>query len=175
MPDVSQKGLAEALALTARQVRNLTDEGIFVRRHDGKTLVYDLAACVQAYMAYKREREKPDSEDQLKELRHRKLLAEVRAAEIGVAEAEGRLIPLDAHEQRIGAICDRLRALLMTIPSKYLSRIQVTRTELEAQAVGEQIRDETLRALQGTADDVEDEESADEGETGSFSEDAEVA
>jgi hypothetical protein len=44
----------------------------------------------------------------------------------------------------------------MTVPSKYLSRIQVTRTELEAQAVGEQIRDETLLALQGTAGEIED-------------------
>lgn len=171
MAGVSQNELAAALALSARQVRNLTDAGVFVRKHDGKALRYDLPACIQAYMAYKREQERPKNEDQLKDLRERKLRAEVRAAEIGVEEAEGRLIPLDVHEQRIGAICDRLRALLMTIPSKYLSRIQVTRTELEAQAVGEQIRDETLRALQGTADDVDEDDAADEGET----EDAEVA
>lgn len=158
MAGVTQNELAVALSLTARQVRNLTDSGVFVRKHEGKALKYDLTACIQAYMAYKREQEKPKGEDQLQALRQRKLLAEVRAAEIEVAEAEGRLIPLDVHEQRVGAICDRLRALLMTIPSKYLSRIQVTRTELEAQAVGEQIRDETLRALQGTADEIEDEE-----------------
>lgn len=160
MRGVNQRELAAALSLSSRQVRNLTDSGVFVRKHDGNALVYDLSECVQAYMAHKKESEKPEAEDQLKVLRERKLRAEVRAAEIEVDEAEGRLIPLEAHEIRIGAICDRLRALLMTVPSKYLARIQTARTELEAQAVGEQIRDETLRALQGTSNDVDEEDAA---------------
>lgn len=160
MPGVKQKELATALSLSSRQVRNLTDSGVFVRRHDGNALVYDLSECIQAYIAHKKESEKPEAEDQLKALRERKLRAEVRAAEIEVDEAEGRLIPLETHEVRIGAICDRLRSLLMTVPSKYLARIQVAKTELEAQAVGEQIRDEALRALQGTSNDVDEEDVA---------------
>jgi len=158
MRGVNQRELAAALSLSSRQVRNLTDSGVFVRKHDGNALVYDLSECVQAYMAHKKESEKPEAEDQLKVLRERKLRAEVRAAEIEVDEAEGRLIPLGVHEARIGAICDRLRSLLMTVPSKYLARIQTARTELEAQAVGEQIRDETLRALQGTSNQVDEED-----------------
>ncbi len=92
--------------------------------------------------------------------RLRKETADAQLKEIAVAEAEGRLIPLDMHGRLYAAACDRLRAVLMAIPSRYLGRIQQSRTDAEALAVGEAIRDETLRGLIGTADDEGDEPEA---------------
>lgn len=89
----------------------------------------------------------------LDEARLRKETAEAQLKEIALAEAEGRLIPLEMHERRYGAACDRLRAVLMAIPSRYLGRIQQAREDADAHALGEAIRDETLRALLETADD----------------------
>jgi phage terminase Nu1 subunit (DNA packaging protein) len=154
---ISQKELAERLGITTRHVRNLVFEGM-PKDGEGPKATHPWPETRDWYNAYLRAQErKKEPEDDLKELRKRKFIAEVRMAEIEIDEAEGRLIPFDVHELRIGAICDRLRGVLMTVPSKFLSRIQVTRTDLEAQAVGEQIRDETLRALQGTSDDVDEE------------------
>ncbi len=105
----------------------------------------------------KAEQEKPPARrDDIGKALDRKALAEAQLLEIKLAEAEGRLIPMEMHERRYAAACDRLRAVLMTIPSKYLGRIQQARSDAEAHAVGESIRDETLRALLETADDVDD-------------------
>jgi hypothetical protein len=153
---IKQKVLAERLGITGRHVRNLVLEGM-PKDGEGNNATHPWPESREWYNAYLREQErKKQPEDDTADLRKRRLVAEVKRAELDLAEAEGRLIPFDQHEIRIGAICDRIRRVLMTVPSKYLSRIQVTRTELEAQAVGEQIRDETLLALQGTAGEIED-------------------
>lgn len=155
--NLKQKVLAERLGITGRHVRNLVLEGM-PKDGEGPNATHPWPESREWYNIYIRAQErKKEPEDDLKDLRKRRIVAEVRSAELELAEAEGRLIPFEMHELRIGAICDRIRRVLMTVPSKYLSRIQVTRTELEAQAVGEQIRDDTLRALQGTAGEIEDE------------------
>jgi hypothetical protein len=155
---ISQKELGERLGITTRQIRNLVFEGL-PKDGEGPKATHPWPESRDWYNAYIRAQErKKQPEDDLKDLRKRKFIAEVRKAEIEVEEADGRLIPFDVHELRVGQICDRLRNVLMTVPSKFLSRIQVTRTDLEAQAVGEQIRDELLRALQGTAEDIDDED-----------------
>jgi phage terminase Nu1 subunit (DNA packaging protein) len=84
--------------------------------------------------------------------RARKTEAEARLAEIELAQAEGRLLPLEEYERELSAICEKMRSVLMTVPSKYMGRIQIARSDLEAQAVGEHIRDEMLVALQGQGD-----------------------
>jgi hypothetical protein len=154
---IKQKVLAERLGITGRHVRNLVLEGL-PKDGEGPTATHPWPEARIWYDNYLRAQERKKlPEDDSADLRKRRLVAEVRKAELELAEAEGQLIPFNMHEQRIGAICDRIRRVLMTVPSKYLSRIQVTRSELEAQAVGEQIRDDTLLALQGTAGEIEDE------------------
>jgi phage terminase Nu1 subunit (DNA packaging protein) len=113
-----------------------------------------LIAQGRAQAEAKLERRPPVSLD---EARLRKETAEAQLKEIALAEAEGKLIPVTMHEQRYAAACDRLRSALMAIPSKYLGRIQQTRTDAEAHSVGEAIRDETLRALSGLSHDSDDE------------------
>jgi phage terminase Nu1 subunit (DNA packaging protein) len=154
---IAQKDLAERLGITTRHVRNLVIEGM-PKEGEGAAAKHPWPGAREWYNDYLRAQERKKlPEDDLKELRRRKIEADTRLAEIELEKAEGSLIPFEMHETRVAAICDRLRAVLMTIPSKYLSRIQVTRTDLEAQAAGEQIRDETLRALQGVSDDLETE------------------
>lgn len=156
--NISQKDLGERLGITTRQVRNLVFDGM-PKDGEGPKATHPWPESRDWYNGYIRQQErKKQPEDDLKDLRKRKFVAEVRKAELEIEEAEGRVVRYEVVELRLGAICDRLRNLLMTVPSKFLSRIQVTRTDLEAQAVGEQIRDELLRALQGTAHDVDDED-----------------
>lgn len=153
---IKQKELAERLGITGRHVRNLVLEGL-PKNGEGPSATHPWPESRIWYDDYIRAQErKKVPEDGTADLRKRRLVADVRKAELELREAEGELIPFGLHETRVGAICDRIRRVLMTVPSKYLSRIQVTRTELEAQAVGEQIRDETLLALQGTAGEIEE-------------------
>lgn len=155
---LKQKVLADRLGITGRHVRNLVLEGM-PKDGEGPTATHPWPECRIWYDNYLRAQErKKQPDDDSAELRRRQLIAQVKRAELDLKEAEAEVIPHKTHEIRVGAICDRIRRVLMTVPSKYLSRIQVARTELEAQAVGEQIRDETLLALQGTAGEVEDDE-----------------
>lgn len=160
---LAQTDLADRLGITTRQVRSLVTRGL-PKTGEGPSAKHPWPAARDWYNAYlERQAEAKYRPTDLDALRARKLEADARLAEIEVAKAEATLVPFDVHEQRVGALCDRLRGVLMTIPSKYLGRIQVARTDLEAQAVGEQIRDDTLRALQGTADaeDADDDAAAD--------------
>lgn len=90
--------------------------------------------------------------------RARKMDLDARLAEVELLKAEGQLIPIDMYEREMSAVFERIKNVLTAIPSKFLSRIQVTRTDLEAQAVGEEIRDELLLALQGAGDEPDEPE-----------------
>lgn len=154
---------AELLGISAKQLERYIAEGmpcsgtgakrVFpwpqIRHWRDKLLVAQGKAQAQA----KVERLPPIN---LAEARLRKETADAQLQELKLAEAEGRLIPLEVHEERFGAACDRLRAVLLVIPGKYLGRIQQARTDPEARVVGEAIRDETFRALMETAADDAD-------------------
>jgi phage terminase Nu1 subunit (DNA packaging protein) len=147
--------IARILGITPRRVQQLAKEGLPTAGR-GR---YPLVPCVQWYVKYWQDR----AEGRVVEgvggrfdlARTRKVEAEAQLAEIEVAEAEGRLVPLEVHERRVIALCDRLRAVLMTVPSKYMGRISVARTDGEARLVGEAIRDETLASLVELADEIE--------------------
>lgn len=148
--------VSKVLGITPRRVQQLVKEGMpTVKR--GK---YNLIACVQWYIRYWQQRAEakgsPDDTDSLANAKLRQARADARLSEIELAQAEGRLLPLDEYEKELGGVCERIRGVLSTIPSKYMGRIQLARSDLEAQAVGESIRDETLAALQSTGrDDAE--------------------
>jgi phage terminase Nu1 subunit (DNA packaging protein) len=152
--------LAELAAETGLAPRSLQyirarEPGVLVTRQKGKVVEYKQPDC--AVNLRNREAKAVTKESAaLDDFKRRRLEADTRLAELELAKQEGQLIPLTDYETRLAAICDRIRAVLMTIPSKYLGRIQVTRTDVEAQSVGEQIRDELLTALQGTGDELDD-------------------
>lgn len=151
---VNRPEIARLLGVDERSITNYRQEGIPVRVR-GKSVDYPVVQCIAWYIDRERDAaRKGKGLNELDQARSRKTLAEAQLAETKLAEAEGNLIPIEMHEKRIGDICDRLRNTLTTVPSKYLSRILTAKIDIEAQAVGEQIRDETLRALQATADAI---------------------
>lgn len=154
---VSRTYLAKLFACDVRTVKNLVDEGM-PKEARGQ---YDLTKCVPWYL--EREREQARGSKGLNDLdlaRQRKTIAEARKAEMEAEALEGRLVPLAVHEKRFGDACERLRAVLVQVPSRFMARIQQARGDVEAQAVGEAIRDETLRSLLETADDLDDDDGA---------------
>lgn len=154
---VSRTYLAKLFACDVRTIKNLVDEGM-PKEARGQ---YDLTKCVPWYI--EREREQARAGKGLNDLdlaRQRKTIAEARKAEMEAEALEGRLIPLDVHEKRFGDACERLRAVLTQVPARFMGRIQQARADAEAQAVGEAIRDETLKALLEVADDLDDDDGA---------------
>lgn len=174
MPErwISQTELSDITGFHVKSLQMMyrREPGVLVTRPaekgTGTKLEYKLPDCVVNLL--KREREagsrnksrKVDTSS--KKLSERKLEAETRMAELELAELEGDVIRLDLHEKRVDEICGRLSSALEVIPSKYLSRIQVARTELEAQEVGEKIRDDTKGALFAVADDLEEDKPTEE-------------
>lgn len=134
---------------------------------EGRERRFDLAAVVawreERAVRHARaqwERERP-ANDEVKEARDRKTLIESRLLELQLEEAEGRVIPLDVHEERVRALCEPLAARLKAL-SKYVGDVQLATTDVEATALLERIGDEMLATLMSAADEIE-EDDADAG------------
>jgi transcriptional regulator with XRE-family HTH domain len=93
---IKQKELADRLGITGRHVRNLVLEGVIPKDGEGPNATHPWPESRDKYNAYLREQERkklPD--DDTAALRKRRLVAEVRSAELEIEEAEGRLIPFE--------------------------------------------------------------------------------
>jgi phage terminase Nu1 subunit (DNA packaging protein) len=154
---VNLKQLASETGLETRTLQYIRkrEPGVLVTRSVGKDIEYKQPDCAVA-LRLREAKKASKSSDKVDDLRNRRFDAETRLAELELAEAEGKVIPISDYESRLAAICERVANVLKTVPSKYLGRIQVARTQIEAQAVGESIRDETLIALQGVGEDLDD-------------------
>lgn len=153
--------LAQLAAETGLETRTLQyirkgEPGVLVTRQRKKAIEYKQPDCAVSLRQREARKAAPEGDSKIADLRARRNEAETRLAELELATAEGQVIALTEYESRLAAICDRVAAVLKVVPSKYLPRIQTARTQTEAQIVGEAIRDETLLALQGVADDLED-------------------
>lgn len=160
---VSLSQLAAETGLETRTLQYMRkrEPTVLTTRQRKKSIEYKQPDCAIALRIREGKKAGPE-ETKDAGLRTRRTEAETRLAELELATAEGQVIPLSDYESRLAAMCERIRAVLNVIPSKYLGRIQVARTQIEAQAVGESVRDETLLALQDVADDLDDELGADE-------------
>jgi phage terminase Nu1 subunit (DNA packaging protein) len=89
------------------------------------------------------------------ELRARRDLAQTRLLEIDLALREGELISMEAHQQVAEDACNRMRAVLINIPSTHtlaLERAGVSAAA--AQKVLEEIAEDITTALRGTAEEM---------------------
>lgn len=89
------------------------------------------------------------------EARLRGDLARTKLIELELAVREGKLISLEAHKDAAGEIGNRIRAVLINIPSKYAHRLEqsgVSATDAE-RALIELAEDITVE-LRGVADDM---------------------
>ena len=99
----------------------------------------------------------------ISDIRNRRDLAQTRLAELDLAVRENELIPLETHKDVVTEICNRLRAVLINIPSNYtltLERAGVAASA--AQALLEEMAESLTAALRGTADDMETDDRSEE-------------
>jgi hypothetical protein len=143
------------LDITARRVQQLADDGVLPRAGRGK---YLLIPCVQGYIKYWRDRAEgrgvEAGDGALYKARTRKTQAEALLAELDLAEAEGRLIPLDMHEDLVRKLCELLAAKCKSL-GQYIGDVQLATTDVDAAALLERITDELLRAFMRAADEIE--------------------
>ena len=95
------------------------------------------------------------------ELRARRDLAQTRLLEIDLALRESELIPMEVHKDVVVEICNRLRAVLINIPSAYaltLERVGMPAADAEKLLVD--IAESLTTALRGTADETETDDRA---------------
>lgn len=131
----------------------------------GKARVFD-TALVAKWHAERAVREATEHRPppDIEAAKERKLIADAQLAELQVAQAEGRVIPLDVHEQRVSALLDRLRAPLANMPGTYVLHLERLGIETaRGQEVLETVRDAVMLELMGVADDVEADAAADPG------------
>lgn len=164
----SKAQLAALLNKDIRSITNYQNEGMPVAR-GGPRPTYHFQQCIAWYIERERElARKGKGLNELDQVRARKTHAEARKAELELEELEGRLVPLEVHEQRVTRLCEQLAARCKTL-GRYMGDVQRAMTEVDASALLERIQDDLLRALMGLGDeDLEDapESGDDDGDGG---------
>lgn len=95
----------------------------------------------------------------MEDLRSRRELAQTRLAEIELAVKEGALISTDVHKDVVGEVCDRLRAVLINLPSNHALALEKLGVPAkEAQVVLEEIAEALTRSTRSVGDDIEAED-----------------
>lgn len=103
----------------------------------------------------KAEQQEPKQKGDIAKAFDRKVIAEAQLLEIKVAEAEGRSIPIEVHEERVRGVCEPLAARCRSL-ARYAGDVQLAKTEIEAVALLDRIGDSLLRALKDTAESIDD-------------------
>lgn len=153
MPEerVSTAEVAKRFGVTARQVRNLRDQGMPCHP-DG---TYPWPSCRvwrdEQLKAIGRREAVPDGEG---EARARKLSAEAQLAELNLERARGELVPIRDVERVWGLVLDRLRARLLAAPGKWAPRLGLPIAQ--AQVKLEDVVRELITDLADAADDLPD-------------------
>jgi phage terminase Nu1 subunit (DNA packaging protein) len=161
---LSKAELAVRLGYGARHIDNLVQDGLPRVRDKRGRWVYPWAACRDHWVARKeraaaRRAEPPSAED----ARGRLQAAQARMAELDLAVREGQLVAVDLVEREVAELLQRLRARLVTMPSKFAHQLAgVTREEATKRL--EEAATEMLLELQRTADDVSPDEEVDDGD-----------
>lgn len=95
----------------------------------------------------------------VKNAMRRKMVADSMLSEIALAEKERTVVLVEVHEQVVGEICDRLRAVLSNLPSNYLVNLErVGIDPIVAQATLELIAEDLTRCLRSSDEDDSSEE-----------------
>ena len=127
--DVGRAEIALTLGISQREITNLVKtQPDFPSNVNGRSRSFPRRKCVQWYVRFKSaeaiKRTKPATPNNLEELRRRREEAEMRMAEMDVAEREGRLVSSDQVDQVVGELADRLRAALVNLPANHGLRLE---------------------------------------------------
>ena len=97
------------------------------------------------------------TEEQVKEARDLRTINESKLIAMDLAEREGKLVTVEDVEAVVGEIGDRLRAVLINLPSNYVLHLERAGVLPEkGQAVLEEIAEELTRALRGAVEEMDD-------------------
>ena len=146
--ELNQKQLAEILGITARQVRNLKEQGLFEFTPGSKK--YNAAKCVQEYLAYKIKAETNRGTAIVKETEqaeHERLKKEITKYKL-------RKIRKEIHEaadvERFWSdMLQHFRNYMLSIPSKIAPKIL---DEADINKIIHELTEEILNALDTLAE-----------------------
>lgn len=97
------------------------------------------------------------TEEEVKQARDRRTIIESKLIEMDLAEREGRLVTVEDVDAVGAEIGDRLRAVLINLPSNYTLHLERAGVAPEkGQAVLEEIAEEMTRSLRGAAEELDD-------------------
>jgi hypothetical protein len=154
-PD-TQRMVADALGLTTRQVRNLTDEGHLPRTLEKGKPEYNVAACVQAYLKYKMDREAAKGgpgRDAIAQLNQRKLTLEVERAEFEFAQEREQLVTIDFMERQLTGVLQSLRSKILNFPGKFARELADATDPADVVEILEAATAELLESLSEAGED----------------------
>jgi len=141
--------MAGQLRVTPRQLRTLTARGCPVARRDGRAVLYSPLRVWPWYVAWKeRELARRREPMTLSEAEDRKLAARARLAELDLYQRTGEMITLDAAEDRLRGMMDRLRSALIHIPGTLGPSLVGLRTPAEAEARLRPAIERAVRAME---------------------------
>lgn len=149
--DVTRDFLARLLGVDVRSLKNFSDEGM-PKSARGR---FPLLGCLQWYVG--REREAARGNKGLNDLdlaRQRKTVAEARLAELGLAEKEGLLIPMDLHARRLRERLDTVAGNVKAI-GRYQPEVKAATTDEAADALLDRMSDEILKELFDLSDTID--------------------
>lgn len=154
--NINQKGLAEVLGVTARQVRNLTeDHGLPSTVDEQGRRMYVLGEAVQWYVAFKVAASR-GGDSALEEAKLQKERLEVRRRQIEVARAEGEVITIDDHRAVVERIASAFRTSVLGVPGAWGPQVVGIVSAAEGTEVMRTCSEELLRDLASAlADELE--------------------
>lgn len=155
MPDfITQTELAKRLDVTTRWVRELKE---MPRGPKG----YPWPECLHWYIEHQATRLASQEETtDVAALEMRKLEAEVRMAELKLAQAEGRLLSIEDLETELSAPLYRIRVRLLNLPTRGAPLLVGCETLQQARACLEELVHEILEELGTLGEDAADEADA---------------
>jgi phage terminase Nu1 subunit (DNA packaging protein) len=170
MPWVSLSELVKQTSFAERTLRNIRNDEphVLVTRERGNKIEYLQPDCAANLLRRERELGKKEAKPaSVEEARARKIEAEAQIAELDLAERRGRVIATETHEEIVGQVCDRLRAVLLNVPGEFSPKLERCGVEAQkAEEILEEISTELTLRLQNTADDFDALATAEEGADG---------
>lgn len=159
--EVGRSEIALTLGVSAREITNLVKaHPDFPSVISGRSRTFPRRRCVQWYVRFKAQeavkRAKPATPTNVDEMQRRRAEADMKMAEMDVADREGRLVSVDHVDQVVGEVCERLRAILVNVPGNYGLRLEELGVDAAAaEAVLTAIVDDLTKPLRAAADDIE--------------------
>lgn len=154
--EISQRLLADLLALSTQQIRNLEKLGL-PHRSAGRKKLYPVPDAVLWYLRRKQEEAgvnaRPSTYDAA---RARAEVARARMAEIEVAREEKLIYTAELVDRRVGETYDLVATRIKNMPGRWGAQLVGLESPREGEALLRRIANELLEELSGPAADQVD-------------------